>query len=98
MLFGPVEDFGDFGLVKDESIGGADIANGVIVDGGCGSCHCLLTLLLGECTIVSMVCCTAVAPEGHGKLPNGINGGAHPVIRGERDTRFPVCVVEAHGV
>jgi hypothetical protein len=57
-----------------------------------------LSFLQGEDTVFSMVCCTALAPEGHGKLPNAIDGGAHPAVRGEGDSGFPVSVVMAYGM
>ena len=98
MLFGPGENFGDFGLVEDESVRGADVADGVIVDSFGSSRRVLPTLLLSEGPIFTMVCCAAMAPEGDGKLPNGVNGCTHPAIRGERDAGFPVGVVEAYGV
>jgi hypothetical protein len=98
VLFSPIENFVDLGLVKDEAIQGENISNGFIVDCGCISDHLFSASLQGDCTVFPMVCCTALAPECHGKLQNAIDGGAHPaVVRGEGVTGLPVVVVLLYG-
>ena len=98
MLFGPIENFSDFGPVEDDAVRGANIANGFIVYRGCISGRFLSSFLQGEYTVFSMVHCAALAPEGHGKLPYAIDGGAHPAVRGEGVAGFPGVVVVAYDI
>jgi hypothetical protein len=98
VLFCPSEDFIDLGPVEYEAVRGANIADGFVVYRGCISGRFLSSLFQGEYTAFSVVCCTSVAPEGHGKLPDAINGGSHPAVRGEGVTGFPGVVVVAYGI
>ena len=98
MLFGPIENLIDLCFVEDKAVQWKNIANGFIVDGGCiGGCF-FSTFLQSEDTVFPVVGCTTLAPEGHGKFPNAVDGGAHPVVRGEGFAGLSVAVIVLYGM
>ena len=45
-----------------------------------------------------MECCILLSPEGECKFPDGVNGGSHPLVRGEGVAGVPVSVVGVDGL